>query len=287
MRQKGSKTDVITIALTGWSDHVLIQRDRSRKLEDYASHFPVVELDTSFYAIPSRTNILNWIDKTPESFTFFPKAFNMMTLHKPFQPDFSRMDDVFDAYLDAFCPMIEQKRIKAFLFQFPPYFDCTRKHVNYLKYVRSHMSDLPVAVEFRNQSWFSEKNQERTLELLKLLEFSNVIVDQPQTPNNSVPKIVKSTHSRLSVLRLHGRNYEGWLGENVKDWRAERTLYNYRDDELMEFKEIIEQLSKQSMEVCVIFNNNSGGHAAQNAKTLQKLLNVSFDYLGPQQLDLF
>lgn len=278
---------MITIGLTGWSDHELIQRNRSRKLEDYASHFPVVELDTSFYAIPSKEVILSWIQKTPDAFTFFPKAYNMMTLHKPFYPDFTSMDDVFDAYKSAFDSMVKNNRVKAFLFQFPPFFDCTRKNVNYLKYVRLHMDELPIAVEFRNQTWFSYTNKEKTLELLKRLNFVNVVVDQPQTPNNSVPKVIQITHPDLSVLRLHGRNYEGWLGENVKDWRAERTLYNYSEAELTEFKTIVDTLTKESQEVCVIFNNNSGGHAAKNAKQLQALLNLDFGYLGPQQLDLF
>lgn len=278
---------MITIGLTGWSDHELIQRTRSKKLEDYASHFPVVELDTSFYAIPSEKNIMSWIQKTPDVFTFIPKAYNLMTLHKPFYPDFPSMDDVFDAYKSAFRAMTESNRVKAFLFQFPPVFDCTRKHVTYLKYVRLHMDDLPIAVEFRNQTWFSESNSEKTLDLLKQLKFAHAVVDQPQTPNNSVPKIVKSTHPDLSVLRLHGRNYEGWLGENVTDWRAERTLYDYNEEELSEFRLICETLSQESREVCVIFNNNSGGHAAKNAKRLQELLNLDYGYLGPQQLDLF
>lgn len=278
---------MITIGLTGWSDHALIQRDRSRRLEDYASHFPVVELDTSFYAIPSQTNITSWISKTPDMFTFFPKAHNMMTLHKPFYPDFQKMDDVFSAYKSAFGPMIKGERVKAFLFQFPPFFDCIRKHVNYLKYVRQQMDDLPIAVEFRNQTWFSDHNRDKTLELLKLLNFTHVVVDQPQTPNNSIPMVVTATHSDLSVLRLHGRNYEGWLGENVTDWRAERTLYDYSEEELTAFKKIVETLSKESKEVCIIFNNNSGGHAAKNAKRLQELLALDFGYLGPQQLDLF
>ncbi|MCC5895684.1 MAG: DUF72 domain-containing protein [Alkalibacterium sp.] len=278
---------MITIGLTGWSDHELIQRHPSKKLEDYANHFPIVELDTSFYAIPSHKNILSWLQKTPESFTFLPKVYNQMTLHKPFYPDYPSMDDVFEAYKAAFKPMVENERVTSFLFQFPPFFDCTRKNVNYLKYVRLHMDELPVAVEFRNQTWFSESTKEKTLQLLRQLSFTHVVVDQPQTPNNSVPIVVETTHSDLSILRLHGRNYEGWLGENVEDWRAERTLYDYSDSELNTFKVTVDRLNKTAKKVCIIFNNNSGGHAAKNAKRLQELLHLDFGYLGPQQMDLF
>lgn len=278
---------MITIGLTGWSDHDSIQRDRQRKLEEYASHFPVVELDTSFYAIPSKTNIRQWIDKTPDSFSFIPKAYSVMTLHKSFEDDFNSMEEVFSLYIDAFSPMVESKKVKTFLFQFPPFFDCTRKNVNYIRYVRQQMGLLPVSVEFRNQSWFSDNNREQTLKLLSDLTMTHVVVDQPQTPNNSVPKVIAHTNDTLSFVRLHGRNYEGWLGENVTDWRAERTLYNYSDEELEGIKNDVTQLEKESKEVCVIFNNNSGGHAAPNAKQLQTMLGLSFEGLGPQQLDLF
>lgn len=278
---------MITLGLTGWSDHPLIQRSSNRKLIEYAGHFPVVELDTSFYAIPKQETIQSWINLTPEAFQFFPKAYGVLTLHKPYNEEFTTMDDAFEAYLEAFRPMLEQKKVKAFLFQFPPYFDCVKKHVNYLRYIKKMMKTLPVAVEFRHPSWFSDKNRERTLAFLKDQSWTNVIVDQPQTPNNSVPKVPEVTSPSLSVLRLHGRNYEGWLGENVTDWRAERTLYEYSMDELREFSELVKRLEKETNEVCVIFNNNSGGHAAKNAKELQDLLGLDFSGLAPKQLDLF
>ena len=278
---------MMTIGLTGWSEHHHIQYDPKRKLEEYAGHFPVVELDTSFYAIPRQQTILNWIDKTPATFQFLPKAYSVLTLHKPFDDEFSSMSEAFEAYLNAFKPMIRQNRIKSFLFQFPPNFDCTKKHVTYLRYVKSQMKDLPVAIEFRNASWFSESTKERTLGFLKENDWTNVIVDQPQTPNNSVPMVSEVTAPNLSLLRLHGRNYEGWLGENVTDWRAERTLYDYSEEELKVFADLMRRLEKYVREVCIIFNNNSGGHAALNAKTLQKLLGLDFTGLAPKQLDLF
>ncbi|MDN6194437.1 MAG: DUF72 domain-containing protein [Alkalibacterium sp.] len=277
---------MITLGLTGWTDHPLIQRSTDNKLTAYAGHFPVVEVDTSFYGIPKEKTINNWLDQTPKTFQFIPKANNVLTLHKSYKESYDTLEEAFDAFKRAFHPMLSQNRVKAILFQFPPYFDCVKKHVTYLRFVKKQMKDLPIAVEFRHPSWFSEKNKAQTLALLKQQNWTNVIVDQPQTPNNSVPKIIEKTSS-LSILRLHGRNYDGWLGEDVVNWRAERTLYNYSIEELQSFADIVSQLEKETSDVCVIFNNNSGGHAAQNAKELQALLGLTFDGLGPQQLDLF
>lgn len=278
---------MISIGLTGWTDHDLLTIRKKQKLEDYASHFPVVEMDTSFYAIPSDKNILSWIEKTPESFQFIPKAFQSMTTHKDWKKDFPSEDRMFQAYLAAFEPMIAQGRVKTFLFQFPPFFDCTKENVLYLRKIRHWMADLPAAVEFRNPTWYNEKHREGTLDFLSAHQFIHTVTDQPQTPNNSIPLVAKSTNKKLTIVRLHGRNYEGWLDASGPDWREKRTLYNYSESELKEFSLLIKELEKESEEVTAIFNNNSGGHAAANAKQLQQLLDITFKNLAPTQLDLF
>lgn len=278
---------MITIGLTGWNDHPLIEVNRKTKLEDYASHFPFVEMDTSFYAIPPEKNIISWNERVPESFQFIPKAYQAMTQHKNWFDDFSSEEAMFSAFLNRFALLLDENHVKAFLFQFPPYFGCTTVNKEYLKKVRSWMKNAPIAIEFRNSSWYSEKNKEATLAFLTQYHFIHTVVDQPQTPNNSVPLVVKSTHPELTLLRLHGRNFEGWQGGNVRNWREERTLYEYNLEELHQFADIALTLEKESQEVAIIFNNNSGGHAAKNAKELQSILGIDFSGLAPQQLNLF
>ncbi|ALV22435.1 DUF72 domain-containing protein [Carnobacterium antarcticum] len=277
---------MITIGLTGWNDHELLITHKKRNLEDYASHFPFVELDTSFYAIPPTKNILSWIDRTPDAFQFLPKAFQAMTQHKEWLDFFPSEEAMFQHYLAAFAPMIEANKIKAFLFQFPPFFHYSEEHLTYLRKIRHWMGELPVAIEFRHASWYSGENQPLTLTFLEQQNFIHAVIDQPQTPGNSVPMIATGTNPELTVLRLHGRNYEGWLNASGPNWREKRTFYDYSQAELASFIPIIRSLEKDSKEVAVIFNNNSGGHAAANAKYLQKILGLTFDQLGPQQLGL-
>lgn len=279
---------MITLGLTGWSDHDLIAPDRKTKLVDYASHFPFVEMDTSFYGIPSEKSIQTWMDKTPDSFQFIPKAFQAMTLHQDWEDHFESVEEMFDTYKVRFYPMVREKRIKAFLFQFPPFFHFSEKNMDYLKRVSELMGTLPMAIEFRHPSWYSEENRANTLALLQKKFFIHTVVDQPQTPGNSVPSVIEPTNKKLTLYRLHGRNYSGWL--NASDdpaWRANRTLHDYSKKELLEIKKNTLRLEKQSEEVAVIFNNNSGGHAAKNAKELQKMLGLEFDDLNPRQLNLF
>ena|SRR5690625_1628267 len=279
---------MITIGLTGWSDHPLIAPNRQRKLEDYASHFPFVEMDTSFYGIPSEKSIHSWIDKTPDAFQFIPKAYSPMTLHKPWEQEFSNITELFDTFKVRFYPLVKEKRVKAFLFQFPPFFHYNQKNIDYLYTVGHQMGALPVAIEFRHPSWFQTKNKKHTLNILKENFFSYTVVDQPQTPGNSIPTLLEVTNSQLALYRLHGQNYSGWLNANEDpDWRKTRTLYDYNLEELQNIQKNTEKLAKQVEEVAVIFNNNSGGHAAKNAKELQNMMGLDFEGLNPQQLDLF
>lgn len=279
---------MIQIGLTGWSDHPMILTNPKNKLADYATHFPIVELDSSFYAIPSEDRIIQWIIQTPDAFQFIPKAYGPLTQHARRADESTPLKQLFQIFQQRFKPMLESGKICSFLFQFPPYFTCVKENVAYLRKIRALMGVVPIAVEFRHPSWFSPNMRDETLKFLKKYAFIHVVVDQPQTPHNSVPFVPEVTESKQAFLRLHGRNYEGWLGENdSKDWRKFRTLYNYSQKELHSLKDITLTLAQEAENVAVIFNNNSGGHAAPNAKEFQQLLGIDYEGLGPRQLDLF
>ena len=68
---------MIQIGLTGWGDHPDIYHPYStakEKLMDYSSHFPIVELDSTFYAIQPERNIRKWIDETPDNFPIYRQS---------------------------------------------------------------------------------------------------------------------------------------------------------------------------------------------------------------------
>ena len=90
-------------------------------------------------------------------------------------------------------------------------------------------------------------------------------------------------------MRYHGRNQYGWTKKDMTDqeWRDVRYLYDYSDDELADLARKVEILNQKAKKVYVIFNNNSGGHAANNAKKYQNILDIDYEGLAPQQLKLF
>ena len=130
--------------------------------------------------------------------------------------------------------------------------------------------------------------REGTLEFLRELEFIHSVCDEPQAGVGSIPLVPISTNKDKVLFRLHGRNLHGWRnpGDN-EQWRRVRYLYDYNKIELEQIGKTTQLLEKQSSNVFVLFNNNSGGHAAQNAKQFQRLLNISYTNLTPIQLDLF
>jgi uncharacterized protein YecE (DUF72 family) len=280
---------MIRIGLAGWGDHEKLYaagvapRDRLRA---YSAHFPIVEVDSSFYAIQSEKNWDKWIEETPAGFLFIPKAYQGMTGHKRGELSRERLDRMFDDYKRSIVPPRKAGRLKAVLFQYPPWFDCTKKNVDLLRYTKEKMEDLPVAVEFRNRSWFTPQMTDRTLAFLEKEGWIHCICDEPQAGEGSVPIVLYATHPELTLVRFHGRNAAGWV-EKGPNSRAVRCLYRYSREELLEWKGRLEQLLKATQEICVLFNNNSGGDAAPNAKEMMQLLGIEYRGEVPGQLELF
>lgn len=280
----------VTMGLTTWSEHPALIHDEPRPvtLNEYAQHFPTVEIDTFFYALPQVTTIQNWLTQVPPTFQFIVKANQKMTLHQRNQ-ERGALEQLFNQYRKTVAPLVAGGQLKTVLFQFPPYFDATVKDFDYLRLVRTWMGKLPVAVEFRNQTWYKPGVIDSVVNFCRELNFTLVAADEPHDLPASVPFYLTVTTPELVMLRLHGRNHQGWANQG-KEWRKTRTLYRYSQSELSEFQMAINNLYSQVQELTIIFNNNSGKDAAPNALQLQKMLGVHFAGLAPkspEQLDLF
>lgn len=282
---------MVQVGLTGWGDHPKLYRAGTRpqdKLQEYTAHFPIVEVDSTFYAIqPERTN-RKWVSETPKTFTFIIKAYQGMTGHERGESPYESKEEMFHLFKLSLQPYIEMNKLGAVLFQFPPWFDCRKEHVQYLRYCKQQMGDIPVALEFRHQSWFMPKYKKGTLQFMKDEGWINCIADEPQAGEGSIPTVLDTVGQDCVLIRLHGRNVYGWnqsvAGEN---WRDVRYLYKYNEAELLEWSEWIQELKKEAKKIYMIFNNNSAGDAVINAQQMIKLLNIAYDDLAPKQLDLF
>lgn len=281
---------MIQIGLTGWGDHPDLYSDVTAakdKLFDYSGHFPIVEVDTSFYSIPSIQTIQKWLQDTPDSFRFIVKAYQGMTGHLREDNPYETKENMFAQFKLCTEAFHNAGKLAMILVQFPPWFDCQSKHVQYIRYVQKQLEEFPIAIEFRNQTWYHPEVREQTLQFLKDYKLIHTVCDEPQAGVGSVPFVAEVT-AHKALVRIHGRNIYGWRNVgNAENWRKVRFLYDYNDEELTDLADRIRLLESQAREVYVLFNNNSGYHAAKNAKELQQILGLQFEGLAPKQLGFF
>lgn len=282
---------MINIGLTGWGDHDSLYEDLERqsdKLQTYASHFPIVELDASYYAIQPERNIMKWIKETPDRFEFIVKIHQALTLHADYKDYAETRSELFEQFKQMLQPLIDHHKLAMVLVQFPPWFDCTAQNIKYILYVRQQLDDVPICVEFRHQSWFNDQFKEQTLSFLTEHHIIHSVVDEPQVREGSIPLVNRIT-TETAFVRYHGRNRQGWTKKDMTDqeWRDVRYLYNYNKEELTDLANKVRIIEQKAKKVYVVFNNNSGGHAAQNAKTYQDMLDIEYTGLALQQLKLF
>ncbi|GEK28848.1 DUF72 domain-containing protein [Furfurilactobacillus siliginis] len=282
---------MITIGLSTWTrhPHLIHDEDRPVRFDEYAGTFPLVELDNPFYGVPTVKAVTNWTTQAPDGFKYILKAHQSMTRHDDGHGE-PITDDVrwqtFAQFRRAVAPLVKAEKLATILFQFPPYFTRSVEHIQYLRDVRLRMGDLPVAVEFRDPSWYAEGVWSDVQDYLKSLQITYVIADEPFDGNQGVPFMPIMTTPTTAYFRLHGQNKKGWLSREGS-WQVERTNYHYTMAEIQRLARSVQQVAETVDHVYVIFNNNGHGDAAENAEQLRDELGLKFTGLGPTQLDLF
>ncbi len=296
----------ILIGTSSWTDPTLVKeghfyppeaRTAEARLRFYATQFPLVEVDSTYYFPPSERNSDLWIARTPADFTFNVKAYSLLTNH-PTRPDslYSDLrerlpaelaekrnlyredlpgdvvDEVWQRFHDALMPLHSAGKLGAVLFQFPQWLVIGRRSRDYIVECADRLKDFRIAVEFRHESWLNERNREETLSFLEEHDLPVVCVDMPQGFESSVPPIAATTAKDLSMVRFHGRDAEVWAKKNVS--ASERFRYDYSEDELREWVPRIEGLAKDARETHVLMNNCYRDYAVRNARQLGQLLLV-------------
>ncbi len=285
----------ILVGTASWTDRTLLAsgwypdgvKTAEERLNYYASRFPLVEVDATYYAPPATRTVGYWRDRTPEDFTFNVKAFSLLTQHptrpgalykdlRDKVPDKKNLypkdvseevsEQVWQRFLDALWPLHEAGKLRALLFQFPQWFPIGRRNKDYILEAKRRCDPMRICVEFRNKTWMSEENQEETLDFLRSYGVPYVSVDMPQGHTSSVPPVLAAT-SDLAVLRLHGHS-DKWTSKNI----YERFGYRYDDEELAELAPKVRELSEQAETTHVLFNNCFQDYAQRNASHLMALL---------------
>ena len=140
---------------------------RIQWLPFYSTLFDTVELNVTYYRIPSRKVVEGWVKRTPEEFTFSVKAHRSLT-HERKDPDIG-------LYAESVMPLVEASKLACVLLQFPHSFRPSQENRDYLLYLRRGLDAFPVVVEFRHSAWVSDD----TFTLLESNELGFCCVDEP------------------------------------------------------------------------------------------------------------
>jgi uncharacterized protein YecE (DUF72 family) len=296
----------ILVGTASWTDPTLVKeghfyppeaKTSEARLRFYADHFPIVEVDSTYYYPPNERNSVLWIERTPKDFTFNIKAYSLLTNHPTKRESLYRdlaeelpdelagkknlyreqlpdeiVNEVWTRFHDALMPLHSAGKLGAVLFQFPQWFVIARKNKEYILEAAERLKDFRVAIEFRHRSWLEDRNVEETLSFLSDHDLPLVCVDMPQGFDSSLPPLAAATAEDLAMVRFHGRDPEVWAKKNVS--ASERFRYEYAEPELREWVPRIESLADQARETHVLMNNCYRDFAVNNARQLADLLDA-------------
>jgi uncharacterized protein YecE (DUF72 family) len=298
----GQGKGVVRVGTASWTDPTLLKsgwypkgaNDAEARLRFYATQFPIVEVDATYYYLPREEQAGLWVDRTPPDFVFNIKAFSLLTGHPtlrkalpedlldevaPEHRDKQRFyashlsadgqAEVWRRFRDALLPLDSAGKLGAVLLQYPEWFTARRSSREELRAVRDRLPGYQVCVEFRNASWLAtDSDRKRTLDLLGDLNLPLVCVDMPQGFRSSIPPIAEAPSPDLSVVRFHGRDPKAWEKKTV----SERFRYLYEEKELAEWVPKVDHLAESAHEVHILMNNCFRDQAVTNAAQLADLL---------------
>jgi len=294
----------IWIGTASWADKSLVDTGRfyppevttaEGRLQYYATQFPLVEVDSSYYAVPSVDATRRWAERTRDGFVMNVKAFRLFTGHQTSPavlpsdlrdalPSHLKLksviyyrdvpselaDELWGRFKEALQPLRDAGRLGLVHFQFPPWLVRNRAGHAHVAHCVEHMAGHTLSVEFRSEKWFEGSHAAETIAFQRELRVVHTIVDEPTGFSSSIPAVWEMTRDDYALVRMHGRNAAAW--NNRSGHSGGRFDYDYDDAELEGLGHQIQLLDRPGLDVHVVMNNNKEDQAQRNARTLFKTM---------------
>lgn len=291
------KSSRILVGTASWSDPGFVERwyppklPAADRLPWYAQSFEMVEVNSSFYAVPETRMVERWVRATPDDFTFDVKLHRLLSRHatnmnslppalqqtaRPNEKGTVKLTSKLEAALleevvRSTEPLREAGKFGVFLLQLSPAFSPRAHGLEELDEIVGRLSSLGLVVELRNRNWTTPAQLAATLGYFQKEQATLALVDAPPGEHFTImpSELDAITNPRVAYLRLHGRDPEAYLrGKTV----AERFHYDYRDDEIAELAERTRKLAEEAETVHVVFNNNALDFAPHAAARMRAAL---------------
>jgi uncharacterized protein YecE (DUF72 family) len=224
-----------------------------RMLAYYCRRFPLVELNFTFYRLPTGAQLVRLAEQTPAGFQFLVKM--------PRTISHERADRELAGFRLAVDALRSKGRLLGVLAQFPQAFHNVAENRDWCSRLMSELSAYSLAVEFRHYSWFRPD----VASWLGEKQVDLVAVDVPELPALYPRGLVQST-PRIYV-RFHSRNAARWYQSD-----KERYDYDYADEEMAEWLTALKGSSTRAERALLLFNNCHRAQAVENAQRMQELV---------------
>lgn len=241
----------LVLGTSGWSYREWVgpfyETDKQSKLLAYARVFDTVEIDSTFYAYPSRRTVMGWLRYSPPDFVFTAKMPELITHKKKLDTSQDLEQDV-KRFCELMNPLQMNGKLGCILVQLPPSkrFDLEQME----EFFKILPADFRYAIEFRDPSWLREE----TFRVLRQHEIGYVIVDEPLLP----PEIHVTTD--FAYFRWHGRAFRPWYN------------YRYKREELSPWIPRLKETAQKVKTTYGYFNNHFHGYAVENCLQILEML---------------
>lgn len=267
---------------------VFYPEDLKRKdfLIFYATQFNALELNNTFYNMPTAERLMTFYERSEGRLNFSVKANRLLTHEIGAEWQAAAGD-----FKEALKPLNEKERLSAILFQLPESFHYTNDNRIYLAKLIQEFEGFPVMIEFRHKEWIRES----VFEGLEKRKAGIVFCDMPQLKNLPDGTVMKTPFvGNNAYIRLHGRNEGAWYAHALKAQTSitsthangakatyatgdspngsARYCYDYSDEELAQFVPIIKAAGREGKKVQVYFNNHPNGSGAKNGLKLKEMV---------------
>jgi uncharacterized protein YecE (DUF72 family) len=238
------------------------------ELRFYAEHFDTVEINSTFYGVPTAGAARGWVERTPPGFEFSLKLYQKFTHPGMFEKatgkdpwDLAQKDvDEFRAGID---PIASAGKLGALLAQFPASFRNEPDSRAYLEWLLDRFREYQVALELRHRSWSDQP--EETLRLLDAFGAAWTQIDEPKFRFSIRQDLLPNVRT-FYYLRLHGRNAAQWWKHEKSE---DRYNYLYSAAELQPIAEAARQASREVKKAYLYANNHFSAKSVANAAILK------------------
>ena len=241
------------------------------ELAFYAEHFDTVEINSTFYRVPTPATAQSWARRTPRHFEFSLKLYQKFTHPEMFEKatggdpwDLSEKDvDEFRAAID---PLASAGKLGALLAQFPASFKNEAQTRAYLEWLLGQFRNFLVAVELRHRSWSDRRDE--TFALLGSFGAAWTQIDEPKFRFSIRQDLLPNVRT-FYYLRLHGRNAAQWWKH---DQSEDRYNYLYSAAELQPFADAAKAAAREVKKAYLYANNHFSAKSVANAAILKHQL---------------